>query len=159
MLWYNTVKEVIIVTINERIKARRKELNLSVDDIAKKIGKDRATVYRYESSRIENMPVSILEPLAEALNCSPAYLMGWDESAKTSSYNLPEIIPPSKVDPDMFVLNMYKRLDIEDKAEVRGTMKQMLKADKYNTEFATEIFEDINADIKRMIKKGNVNIK
>lgn len=32
----------------------------------------------------------------------------------------------------MFVLHMYKQLDTEDKAEIRGEMKQMLKADKYN---------------------------
>ena len=37
------------MTVGERIKRRRKELKLSVDYVAKKLGKNRATVYRYES--------------------------------------------------------------------------------------------------------------
>lgn len=65
------------MTIGERIKARRKELGLSVDDLAHKLGKNRATIYRYESNEIENLPTTILEPLARVLYTSPAALMGW----------------------------------------------------------------------------------
>ncbi len=146
------------MNIGSRLRQLREKANLTQEEVGKQLGVTKATVNRYESGKID-IKRTIAIKLSDILNTTPSYIMGWDESAKTSSYNLPEIIPPSKVDPDMFVLNMYKRLDIEDKAEVRGTMKQMLKADKYNTEFATEIFEDINADIKRIIKKGNVNIK
>jgi len=70
------------MSIGERIKARRLELGLSVDEVAKRLNRDRATVYRYESNEIENLPISILEPLAEILQTSPAYLMGWEK--KTS---------------------------------------------------------------------------
>lgn len=68
------------MSIGARIKQRRKELNLSVDELAKKLGKNRATVYRYESNYIYNLPITVLEPLAAALECSPAYIMGWDET-------------------------------------------------------------------------------
>ncbi|HCX62542.1 MAG TPA: hypothetical protein DHU59_08905, partial [Clostridiales bacterium] len=64
------------MTIGERIKKRRKELNMSVDKLAEILGKNRATVYRYESDEIENLPLSILDPLAKALHTAPAYLMG-----------------------------------------------------------------------------------
>lgn len=67
------------MTIGERIRARRKELGLSVDDLAQKLGKNRATIYRYESNEIENLPTTILEPLARALLTTPAALMGWDQ--------------------------------------------------------------------------------
>lgn len=66
-------------TIGERIKNRRLELHLSADELADRLGKHRATVYRYESNDIENFPISVIEPLARALNVSPAYLMGWSE--------------------------------------------------------------------------------
>lgn len=69
------------MTIGERIKERRKELGISVDDLAHKIGKNRATIYRYESKEIENLPTTVLEPLAKALATTPAALMGWDESS------------------------------------------------------------------------------
>jgi repressor LexA len=66
------------MTVGKRIKLRRESLGLSVDDVAKKLGKNRATVYRYESDEIENLPTTILEPLAKILRVSPAYLMGWE---------------------------------------------------------------------------------
>lgn len=68
------------MNIGERIKKRRQALGLSVDEVAQKLGKNRATIYRYESNSIEKLPTQILEPLAKALNTTPAYLLGWDES-------------------------------------------------------------------------------
>ncbi|WP_416149388.1 LexA family protein [Salipaludibacillus sp. HK11] len=67
------------INVGGRIRHRRKQLKYSVDKLAEMIGKNRATVYRYESNEIENMPFEILEPLAKALKVSPAYLMGWEE--------------------------------------------------------------------------------
>ena len=67
-------------TIGDRIKQRRIDLGLTAEDLAKRIGKSRATVYRYENGDIEDMPTTILEPLSEALHTSPAYLMGWDDN-------------------------------------------------------------------------------
>ena len=67
--------------IGERIKQRRLELGYTADTLAKLLNKNRATIYRYENGDIENMPIDVLEPLAKALNTTPAYLMGWDESS------------------------------------------------------------------------------
>ena len=76
--------------IGERIKRRREALGLSADQVADKIGKNRATVYRYESNDIKNFPIEILTPLAEVLHTTPAYLMGWD----VADGNIPENIIP-----------------------------------------------------------------
>lgn len=65
------------MTTGQRIKNRRIELDLSVDDIANALGKNRATIYRYESDEIENLPTTVLEPLAKILKTTPAELMGW----------------------------------------------------------------------------------
>ena len=67
------------MTIGERIKQRRLELGLSADDVALALGKNRATIYRYESNDIEKLPTTVLEPLAEVLKTTPADLMGWEE--------------------------------------------------------------------------------
>lgn len=64
--------------IGERIKKRRKELRISADDLARRLGKDRSTIYRYENGEIENLPLEILEPIAKALDTTPQFLMGWD---------------------------------------------------------------------------------
>ncbi len=68
------------MTIGDRIKQRRLAIGLTVEDLAYKLGKNRATIYRYESNDIKNLPTNVLEPLAEALYTTPAYLMGWDDN-------------------------------------------------------------------------------
>lgn len=76
------------MTIGQRIKARRKELHISADELGKKLGKDRSTIFRYEKGDIENLPLDILKPIADALGVTPAYLMGWekDTNIKVNAY-------------------------------------------------------------------------
>lgn len=84
------------MNIGQRIKSRRLKLNMTVDEVAEKIGKNRATVYRYESSEIEDLPTSILEPLAKALQTTPGYLMGWEDEEppkEPKSQSSPQLIP------------------------------------------------------------------
>ena len=74
--------------IGERIKQRRLELGYTADALAKLLNKNRATIYRYENGDIENMPIDVLEPLAKALNTTPAYLRGWQEPHQGSTSTL-----------------------------------------------------------------------
>ena len=68
-----------MLDIGERIKRRREELGISVEEVAKKLGKHRATIYRYESDEIRTFPRDVLAPLAAVLQTTPAALMGWEE--------------------------------------------------------------------------------
>lgn len=76
--------------IGDRIKQRRKELKMSADDLAMRLGKNRATIYRYEKGEIENLPLDMLEPIAEALRTTPQYLMGWDIEMKENPVGMAE---------------------------------------------------------------------
>ena len=80
------------MTIGDRIKELRKEKGISVDKLAEIIGKDRATIYRYESNDIEKMPTSVLVPLATALGTTPAHLMGWDDTPPTTEDTIVKLI-------------------------------------------------------------------
>lgn len=73
------------MSIGQRIRTMRVQQGLSIDDLAYKLGKNRTTVYRYETGDIENLPLGILDSLANALNTTPAYLMGWDSTENKSS--------------------------------------------------------------------------
>lgn len=64
-------------TIGERIKARRIAMGLTVDQLADRLGKNRATVYRYENDEIGNIPLSVIAPLADILGTTTQYLAGW----------------------------------------------------------------------------------
>lgn len=123
--------------IGARIKARREALGYSVDDVAKKLGKNRATIYRYESDFIENMPVSVLEPIAQILETTPAALMGWDQ------------------EPDEIIKNHIeerKIADASDDEEVRFIARKMNKmTPEEKTRFLrlmNAMFEDDDDDSK-----------
>lgn len=78
------------MTVGERVKQARIKASLSVDELAARIGKDRSTIYRYESNEIEKLPTSIIEPLSKALGVLPSYLMGWEEDTT--------LVPPTLSD-------------------------------------------------------------
>lgn len=65
----------------ERIRARRKAIGLSADNLADAIGVSRSTVFRYENGFIEKMPIENLVPIARALRTTVGALMGWEEDA------------------------------------------------------------------------------
>ena len=68
------------MTTGERIRARRKEIGITADTLAEKIGVSRSTMFRYENGFIEKMPINNLVPIARALHTTVGYLMGWDEN-------------------------------------------------------------------------------
>ena len=63
---------------SDRVRRRREELQLTQDELAKRMGyKSRVSINKIENGR----PVSqkIIARLADALDVSVPYLMGWDE--------------------------------------------------------------------------------
>lgn len=95
--------------IGDRIKIRRKHLKMSADELGRRLGKDRSTIYRYEKGDIENMPLDILEPIAVALETTPQYLMGWEQEQKKND-TLSDIVIRMQTD-DVFlsaVKSLYK---------------------------------------------------
>lgn len=80
--------------IGERIKKRREALGMSAEKLGEKIGKAKTTIYRYETGYIENMPLTVLDPIAKALNTTPAYLMGWEDDPIFNQYD--NILPIAK---------------------------------------------------------------
>lgn len=64
--------------IKDILKDRRLELQLTLEDVAKRVGVSPATISRWESGDIANMRRDRIAALAEALQISPAVIMGWD---------------------------------------------------------------------------------
>lgn len=67
--------------LNEMIKYRRKELGLTLNQVAEKTGVKEATVQRWESGNIKTIKYQTIELLSHALNCTPQYLMGWEKES------------------------------------------------------------------------------
>lgn len=78
------------MTIGERIRELRIKKSISVESIAKQLGVSKTTVYRYEDSSIEKIPLTIFDRLCDILDVSTAELMGNTcESKNASDIDLP----------------------------------------------------------------------
>ncbi len=64
----------------DKIKTRRQELGMTLEELAAKVGVRAATVSRWESGEIKNVRRDKIKLLADALQVSAAYLMDWDET-------------------------------------------------------------------------------
>lgn len=61
------------------IKSRRKELNLTLEQVGDLVGVGKSTVRKWETGDIENMKRDKIVKLAKALRVSPSYIMGIEE--------------------------------------------------------------------------------
>lgn len=115
------------MTIGQRMKQRRKELKMSADELGSRLGKDRSTIYRYEKGDIENLPLDILEPIAEALQTTPQYLMGWEKVQKKNDA-LTDIVVRMRSDNDFLsAVEKLNRLNAAQLASVTQIVAAILK--------------------------------
>ncbi len=63
----------------DKIKSLRTDLNMTMEELAKQVGVSTPTIQRYESGEIRNVKRDKIKLLANALQTSPAYLMGWED--------------------------------------------------------------------------------
>lgn len=77
--------------VNEIIKKRRKELGLTLKQVAEKLGVSESLISRYESNDVKNMGIDKIIPLAKVLDTTPAFLMGWETKEEKSNLNIDTI--------------------------------------------------------------------
>ena len=70
---------VIKMTTGERIKMLRKEHNLTQEELGAKIGVQKAAIQKYEKGTVKNIKRDSLIKLAQCLDTSPEYLLGWED--------------------------------------------------------------------------------
>ena len=79
------------------LKRRRKELGLTLAQIADAMGVAEATVQRWESGNIKSIRHEKIGKLAELLNVNPAELMGWGAALEKTIPIAPNITPLPKM--------------------------------------------------------------
>ncbi len=70
------------MTIGDRIKSLRLAKGLSQEELGNLVGVKKAAIYKYEKGLVVNLKRDIIDKLANALNVSPAYLMGMDDATE-----------------------------------------------------------------------------
>jgi len=115
--------------LKENIKNRRLELNLTLEDVSKKLSISKPTLQRYESGVISNIPSDKIEKLAAILETTPSCLMGWNEKMPEVKTLLTEV--------QQSLINKYDSLDYLGKHTVDTILEmesnrcaQLLNANK-----------------------------
>lgn len=137
------------MTIGERIRNRRKELNMTQDELAKKVGyKSRSSINKIELSR--DLPLKKISQVAKALEISPSQLAGWEDTANgiivdNTTYRAASAINSEvtnkflsmslvgEINPTPFELDMilaYRKLDGFDRVNVLRALHMDEAAEK-----------------------------
>lgn len=126
------------MNIGQRIRELRINSGLSQTEVAIKLNTTKQNIYKYENSIITNIPLEKIEALAKLFNVSPSMLVGWSDN-NSNTY-------ASEID------SLYNELNSEDKAEVRGIIKGLLRSDKYKKPKPNTNIAD---DMTNMLKAAN----
>lgn len=90
--------------VNEIIKKRRKELGLTLKQVAEKLGVSESLISRYESNDVKNMGIDKIIPLAKVLDTTPAFLMGWETKKEKENINI------DTVNTDYIMIPLYESI-------------------------------------------------
>lgn len=98
--------------MEKRMKAKRKEAGLTQEELAHALGLQKSAIAKYESGRVRNIKQDILIKMAQILDCSPAYLMGWSDTPDTQHETASGAVHAS-LQPDFSVETADEKLLIE----------------------------------------------
>ncbi len=111
------------MSIGDRIKTRRKQLGMSAETLAERIGKSPATVYRYEKGDIGKVDSRIIPLIADALSVEPADLMGWEDDDTRYNALLDDV--------EAELIRLYRSLNRQGRNMLIRTARSYSKDDEY----------------------------
>ena len=135
--------------VGDRIRIRREELGLTQSDLAKKLGyKSKSSITKIETG-VHNLTQSKIKAIADALDTTPAFIMGWNEdeqlyknlynktdsieSAPEGYYTNPETAEIAQEifdDPDLRTLFHVARNASPEQLKLAKEMLEMMKSNE-----------------------------
>lgn len=110
------------IEIGNRIKYARNLRDVTLDEIAKKVGVAKSTVQRYENGKIESIKLPVVESIAIALNVNPAWIVGKSNAMELPSQQVPKI------------MEFYNQLNDIGKHEATKRVKELTYLAQYTTD-------------------------
>lgn len=103
-----------MLEIYKRIRARREELGISQEELAKRMGyKSRSSINKIEKGE-NDIPQSKIVAFAKALRTTPEALMGWEQSPAPASDELPDLTPKDEREITRMMDDMKEKLMQEE---------------------------------------------
>lgn len=108
----------------ERIREKRISANLTQEELGVKLGLQKSAIAKYENGRVENIKRSVIAQMAEILNTTPAYLMGWEIPTKKYGILLEELLKDSD---DANMMLKFIQLNNDNKEIIKSLIDTLEK--------------------------------
>ena len=122
--------------IGERIKARRLQIDMSQDELAKKVGyKSRSSINKIELDG-RGLPYPKIIKIAEALQVTPSYLMGWEDEKTEISVKHNRDFKTGRTfekltSEESLLLDLYSKLNSNGKKEAIKRINELTQINIY----------------------------
>ena len=89
------------MTVGQRIVYYREKAELKQSELAEKVGITKQLLWKYETDRVDNIPLENLEKIADVLHIDPSILTGWNTE---SDDDFTEYLEELRTRPEMKML-------------------------------------------------------
>lgn len=158
---------MIKINIGKNILAARKELGLTQEELARRVGyKSKSAINKIETG-VRDLPQKKIAAFADALGVTPGRLMGWDEKPAEELQDMGALAAQVIMDLDaMEMVREYMTMDDADRQAVRDFMG-LSDADRYAVRLvmasmgrnkkATDAGASV-VEAKKSLKKSDCNV-
>lgn len=67
------------MTLGDKIRIARENSGMTMEELGKRCGTTKQTIYKYETGKVTNIPLDRLELIAKSVGVTAASLMGWED--------------------------------------------------------------------------------
>lgn len=115
------------MNIGEKIKSLRLEKKLTQEELASAAGTTKQTIHKYEIGIISNIPASKIKAIADKLETTPAYLMGWEKETQNNKL----ITECTITQKELEHLTIYRRLNSKGQQKADEYIQDLSEQAKY----------------------------
>lgn len=110
------------MTIGERIKFKREELDISQDELARRLGyKFRSSINKIELG-LQNLNQSKIKAIADALQTTPSFIMGWTEDKKEPTLENEDGLTENQ----QYLIDAIRNMSPENAKKLRVIVEQVI---------------------------------
>lgn len=124
------------MTMQDRIKEQRTKLGITQEELAEKLGLKKSAIAKYENGRVENIKRSIIVKMAKILECSPCYLLCFEDEkndeTEDTEKDICDVFSLCKGKEAYQMVQQFLKLDQDDRLIIYGRILGMLDSEKYS---------------------------